>query len=215
MWGLAVLLGRSLPCPDFYLGATVSTAVAVPPDGELTERQFKHLRPMQDFGFLLVLHRIPILVIQPVMGGDLVEVCAVLAHLNGVSPHERSVSPPETTVGVGLKVVNREGRHDGRSIYLLSFRDYILPHLRHNVNYFLKFFQKIFVQTNPAGRLSCYPHESPFVGEFSTVKLDLYLLTVQGDIPCHIEGNGVFHPCFTRQRFSDNPFKPLTLVVLV
>lgn len=140
MWGLAVLLGRSLPCPDFYLGATVSTAVAVSPDGELAESQFEHLRAVEDPGFLGILDGIHVLVIKPVMGLDLIQVSAELVHHDGVTPYKRSVSPPEPATRVGLEVVDREGRHDGRSIDLLSFRDYILPHLRFYVNPFLKNF---------------------------------------------------------------------------
>ena len=98
MRGLAVLLGRSLPCPDFYLGATVSTAVAVPPDGELTAKsQFQHPTAVKGHGFFRVLNGIAITVVKPVMGGDLIQVLAQRANHDAVSPHERSVSPPQST----------------------------------------------------------------------------------------------------------------------
>lgn len=114
--GICWLVSGILPCSDFYLGATVSTAVAVPPDGELTaEGEFKHLCAVEREGFFPLLNGIHVLVVIPVMGRDLVEVVAEVPDVDAVSPYKRSVAPPEPALVARLKVVNREGRHDGRS----------------------------------------------------------------------------------------------------
>ena len=96
--GISRLARQEPPRPDFYLGATVSTAVAVPPDGELTAKsQCQHLRAVEHLSLLSVYHGIAILVVEPVMGRDLIEILTHRANRDAVSPHERSVSPPEST----------------------------------------------------------------------------------------------------------------------
>ena len=120
--GICWLVSGILPCPDCILGATDSTAVAVPPDGELTAKgKLEHLCAVEREGFFPLLDGIHVLVVEPVMGRDLVQVIAEAPDVDGVAPYKRSVAPPEPALVARLEVVNREGRHDGRSIYLLSF----------------------------------------------------------------------------------------------
>jgi len=66
-------------------------------------------------GFFPLLDGIHVLVVEPVMGRDLVQVIAEAPDVDGVAPYKRSVAPPEPALVARLEVVNREGRHDGRS----------------------------------------------------------------------------------------------------
>ena len=97
--------------------------MAVPPQGEVAEGDFQNLGAVHGLHLVGVHNRIHVAVVEPMLGGDLVEVVAQILDLDHVTPHQSAVTPPEDARGLFLEVVDRQGLHDRYWYQLLSSLD--------------------------------------------------------------------------------------------